>query len=164
MWTDVQKYFPGYPIINRGFGGSSLEDLIRYHREVIFKYQPKQIVIYGGENDFATNDSISVHTVVARFKQLFSLVRARFANVAIAYISMKPSPSRRHLKIKFETANKLIQLFLKPQKRAVFIDVYHKMVTQDGSALPHLFLEDGLHMNAKGYAIWKKLIKPHLLN
>ncbi|MBA1993900.1 G-D-S-L family lipolytic protein, partial [Escherichia coli] len=22
-WTDVQDYFPGYPIINRGFGGSS---------------------------------------------------------------------------------------------------------------------------------------------
>src|SRR5690242_21061336 len=29
-WTDVQNYFPNYTIINRGFGGSSLPDIIRY--------------------------------------------------------------------------------------------------------------------------------------
>ena len=40
-WTDVQNYFPGYTIINRGFGGSSLPDVIRYENDVIFKYKPK---------------------------------------------------------------------------------------------------------------------------
>ena len=33
MWTDVQDYFPGYTIINRGFGGSTLQDWIRYAEE-----------------------------------------------------------------------------------------------------------------------------------
>src|SRR5476651_483122 len=47
-WTDVQQYFPGYPIINRGFGGSSLPDVIRYADEIIFPYDPKQIIIYCG--------------------------------------------------------------------------------------------------------------------
>ncbi|MBL7727787.1 MAG: hypothetical protein JNM68_08880, partial [Dinghuibacter sp.] len=52
-WTNVHEYFPGKTIINRGFGGSSLTDLIRYAGDVIVPYNPKQIVIYCGENDFA---------------------------------------------------------------------------------------------------------------
>src|SRR5690349_14110968 len=55
FWKDVQDYFPGHPIINRGFGGSSIPDVIRYRQDVIFKYKPKQVVIYCGENDFAAS-------------------------------------------------------------------------------------------------------------
>ncbi|MBL7744071.1 MAG: G-D-S-L family lipolytic protein [Chitinophagaceae bacterium] len=161
-WKDVQEYFPAYPIINRGFGGSSLTDVIRYREDVIFKYKPKQVVIYCGENDLAASDTVTVNMVVVRFKQLFSLIRAKFRNVPIAYVSMKPSPSREHLMLKYESANKLIQLFLKGQRNTVFIDVYHKMLNRDGTPLRHIFLEDNLHMNEKGYAIWKKLIQPHL--
>ncbi len=53
-WANVQDYFPLYPIINRGFGGSSLPDVIQYANDIIFPYQPKQIVIYCGENDILT--------------------------------------------------------------------------------------------------------------
>lgn len=162
-WKDIQNYFPGYPIINRGFGGSSLTDVIRYREDVIFRYKPKQIVIYCGENDFAASDTVTVNTVMARFRELFSHIRGRFKNVPIMYVSIKPSPSRRHLMMKFENANKLIQLFLKQQRGTVFIDVYHKMLQKDGTPLPGIFLDDKLHMNAKGYAIWKKMIAPYLL-
>src|SRR5258705_6560476 len=71
-WTDVQDYFPGYPILNRGFGGSSLPDMIRYVDEVIIPYSPKQIVIYCGENDIAGSDTIKPATVLQRFQKLFS--------------------------------------------------------------------------------------------
>lgn len=163
LWKDLQSYFPSYPVINRGFGGSTLSDVIRYREDMIFKYKPRQIVIYCGENDLAASDTVTVSIVVARFKQLFSLIRTKFRNVPIAYVSMKPSPSREHLMLKYESANKLIQLFLKAQRNTVFIDVYHKMLNRDGTPLRHIFTEDNLHMNEKGYAIWKKLIQPHLL-
>ncbi len=53
-WKDVQDIFSGsYPIINRGFGGSTLSDVIRYENDIIFLMLPKQIVIYCGENDIA---------------------------------------------------------------------------------------------------------------
>ena len=162
-WKDVQNYFPTIPIINRGFGGSSLTDLLRYKEEVIFKYKPKQIVIYCGENDFAGSDTVSVTTVVKRFTELFGLIRSRYKDIPIAYVSMKPSPSRQHLMPKFEKANMEIRQFLKKYKKTVFIDVYHSMLKPDGSPMTDIFLQDNLHMNAKGYAIWKKQIAPHLL-
>jgi hypothetical protein len=151
IWQDVQSYFPSYPIINRGFGGTSLPDVTRYSEDVIFKYSPKQIIMYCGENDFAANDTVTVPTVVGRFKELFQM------------ISMKPSPSRAHLMPKFVEANTIIRDFLAAQPGTTFLDVYHSMLKPDGTPMDDIFQEDRLHMNPKGYAIWQKLIEPLLL-
>ncbi|MBU6307561.1 MAG: G-D-S-L family lipolytic protein, partial [Bacteroidetes bacterium] len=70
-WKDVQNYFPKHTILNRAFGGSSLTHLILYAEEVIFRYQPKQIVIYCGENDLAASELVTADSVLQRFKKLF---------------------------------------------------------------------------------------------
>jgi lysophospholipase L1-like esterase len=162
-WKDVQEYFPSYTIVNRGFGGSTLLDQIRYEKDIIFSYEPKQIVIYCGENDLASSDTVTASMVFERFKELFQLIREKFTDLPIAYISMKPSPSRRHLFVKMREGNQLIKDFLTSQKNAVFVDVHQPMLNETGQPIPEIFLEDSLHMNAKGYAIWKKEIEPYLI-
>ena len=161
-WTDVQDYFPGYTIINRGFGGSTLLDEIRYVNDIVFPYQPKQIIIYCGENDLASSDTVTAAMVFDRFKQLFQMIRNK-TEAPIAYISMKPSPSRRHLFPKMREGNQLIKDFLVMQKNTAFIDVHQKMLNAADEPIPEIFLDDSLHMNAKGYAIWQKEIQPYLL-
>jgi len=162
-WTDIQDYFPGYPILNRAFGGSTLPDLIRYRYEILYAYQPKQVFIYCGENDFADDDTVTVTTVVNRFATLFNLIRSRYKSVPVVYVSMKPSPSRVHLLPKFREANERIRQYLATQTKATFLDVYQYMLLPDGTVMKDIFLEDQLHMNAKGYAIWKKRIKKVLI-
>lgn len=163
LWKDVQQYFPEHPIINRGFGGSSLTDLIRYAPDIIFPYEPKQIIIYCGENDFAGDTSLYPSQVAQRFFGLFNLIRARDKKVPIAYISMKPSPSRQHLMARFNVANVMIKNFLAKKKRTAYIDVYKAMLEENGLPKDEIFLADKLHMNAEGYKIWKKIIEPYLL-
>lgn len=162
-WTDVQNYFPGYTILNRGFGGSTLPDLLRYEEDVIFKYDPKQIVIYCGDNDLASSDTITATTVLNRFKNLFGEIRAVYPNVPVAFVSIKPSPSRWQLKDKAIAANNMIRKYLKGEKNAEFVDVWKVMLGQDGKPMPDIFIGDNLHMNAKGYAIWQKAIEPYLV-
>jgi lysophospholipase L1-like esterase len=162
-WTDVQDYFPGFTIINRGFGGSSLPHLIRYADDIIFPYKPHQVVIYCGENDFAASDTVSVDLVFSRFKQLFGLIRERLPQTAIAYISMKPSPSRKKDRQKIADCNLLIKNYLKKKNNTSYIDVYHKMLNEDETPIKEIFTKDSLHMNAKGYKIWQKIIEPYLI-
>lgn len=162
-WTDVSNYFPGFTIINRGFGGSTLPDVIFYEPEIIAPYHPKQVVIYCGDNDLASSDAVTADTVFERFRVLFELIRKDLPGENILFISIKPSPSRIRLKEKMEKANLLIQTYLSLQQHAAFVDVYHKMLNPDGSIMTNIFLEDNLHMNAKGYAIWQKVITPYLL-
>ena len=162
-WTDIQNYFPGYTILNRGFGGSTLADVLRYEEDVIFKYDPKQIVIYCGENDIASSDTITAATVFKRFQKLYSEIRVVYPTVPVAYVSLKPSPSRWHLKEKAKAVNNLIENFLKDQKNSKFVSVWNEMLGPDDKPVRDLFVEDNLHMNAKGYAIWQKKIQPVLL-
>ncbi|MEY2639364.1 MAG: hypothetical protein RIR90_846 [Bacteroidota bacterium] len=163
LWDNWQDYFPGRKMINRGFGGSSLPDVIRYADDVIFKYRPKQIIIYCGENDFAASDTVSVPTVVERFKTLFGMIRAKYKRVPVAFVSMKPSPSRQKFLTKYVAANAAIKDFLAAQKRTAYIDVYTPMLQPDGNVMTDIFKADNLHMNAKGYAIWKQVMEPYLL-
>ncbi|MEY3239131.1 MAG: hypothetical protein RIR11_569 [Bacteroidota bacterium] len=162
-WKDVQSYFPSFPIINRGFGGSSLTDVIRYEKEVIFKYRPKQIVIYCGENDLAGDSTVTGQIVFGRFQTLFKDIRTSLPNVPVVYVSMKPSPSRMHLLGKMQEGNTLIKTYLSQQKNAIFADVYHRMLNTDGQPEVSLFLGDMLHMNAKGYKIWQDVLEDYLI-
>ncbi len=162
LWKDVLKDFPGYKIINRGFGGSSLSDVIFYVEDLIFAYNPKEIVIYCGENDFMASDDITAQIVADRFSYLYNLIRAKLPNVPVVYVSIKPSPSREKYLPKFKEANRLIRDMLKKDNRAVFVNVYDPMMKK-GKPDESLFSEDQLHMNEKGYALWKKLISPYLL-
>jgi lysophospholipase L1-like esterase len=162
-WKDVQDYFPENKIINRGFGGSSLPDVIRYADDIIFPYNPRQVVIYCGDNDFASSDTVTADMVISRVKKLFQMIRNKLPEANIAYVSIKPSPSRIRFMPKEVIANKAIKEFLAEQKNTAFIDVYHLMLTETGRPMPSIFLSDSLHMNASGYSIWKKAIEPVLI-
>ena len=162
-WTDVQSYFPGYKIINRGFGGSTLPDVIRYANDIIFPYHPKQIVIYCGENDFAASDTVTAQIVFDRFKTLYEMIRTKMKTVPVDFVSIKPSPSRRQYWTKMIEANAMIKDFISKQKNASFINVYDVMLNSYNEPMPEIFLNDSLHMNAQGYKIWQKAIKPYLV-
>ena len=164
LWKDVQQYFPQHPIINRGFGGSTLLDVTRYEADIIFPYKPKQIVIYCGENDIANDSTVTGAVVFERFKKLYDDIRLNLGKVPIVYVSMKPSPSRWHLREKQSDGNERIRKFLRKKKRhAVFVDVWPGMLGADGKPREELYIADKLHMNAGGYAIWQKLLEPLLL-
>jgi len=158
-WTDVQDYFPGVPILNRAFGGSSLIHLIYYQNDIIYPYQPSKIFIYCGENDFAGDDTLPGDSVVARFKKLFSDIRAKLPKVPIVYVSMKPSPARKKRLAKYEVANFEIREYLKKQKKASYVDVYQPMLLPDGTPDGSLFSADSLHMNASGYKLWQGILR-----
>jgi lysophospholipase L1-like esterase len=162
-WTDVADYFPGYTIINRGFGGSTLPDVIRFAPETILKYHPKQVLVYCGDNDLASSDTVTPLMVLSRFKTLFNIIRKNEPQANIAYVSIKPSPSRAHLMPKMEKTNAMIKAFLAKQKNSAFINIYDAMLGAGHKPRSDIFIEDNLHMNAKGYAIWQEIIKPYLL-
>jgi lysophospholipase L1-like esterase len=163
MWRNVNEDFPSYQITNRGFGGSTLLDQIRYIKDVVYPHSPRQIIIYCGENDLASSDSVDGKMVFERFETLFGMIREKFPKVNIVYVSMKPSPSRQLLLPEMRIGNDLIKKFLAKKKNAGYVDAYNAMIDDEGKPIADLFLQDNLHMNQKGYAIWQKLIQPHLL-
>ncbi|NPA10229.1 MAG: G-D-S-L family lipolytic protein [Chlorobi bacterium] len=161
-WTDVANYFPDKTIINRGFGGSRLTDLNDYADDLLNPYQPKQIIIYCGENDFADNDKLKADVVVERFKAFYKKIRAKFPKIEVDYISIKYSPSREKLWPQMKEANKKIADFMKKQPNAEFIDITKVMQDENGNVRKDLFVEDMLHMTPEGYRLWTSVMNPYM--
>lgn len=160
-WTDVQNYFPGYTILNRGFGGSTLPDLTRYVDDIVTPYHPKEIVIYCGENDIAAGADSKV--VADRFKDLYTALRVRCPEIPIGFISMKPSPSRVQFRHLLMQGNQIIKNFLWTQKNVFYVNVFDLMLDPSGNYRTDIFGSDMLHMNAAGYKIWATAITPYLV-
>lgn len=162
MWKDVSDYFPRKQLINRGFGGSSLNDLNFYSDEFLKPYSPKQIIIYGGENDFAANERLTARQVFNRYKHFYAEIRKYYPTIQVDYISIKLSPSREKLWPQFIAANSLIKKFMDKKKNADYNDITKAMNDENGRTRKDLFLEDMLHMKPNGYEIWAKEMKPFL--
>ncbi|MFN6320187.1 MAG: sulfatase-like hydrolase/transferase [Bacteroidota bacterium] len=163
-WQNVSDWFPGKRIVNRGFGGSSLPDLIRYVDQIVKPYDPIQILVYCGENDVASSTNITADTVLKRFKTLHGMIRKIYPKVRISFVSLKPSPVRASFLTTVKETNGLVEQFCKQSTNTDFIDVFNPMLNADGSFMEELFVSDRLHMNEKGYLIWKKAMDPFLMS
>ena len=161
VWTSLKTDFPKYNVLNRGFGGSEMADLIHFADKLIMPYRPKQIFIYEGDNDI--NAGKSAGEILHEADKLLSLIRKKLPRkVEVVFISAKPSLKRWQLKDKYLDYNRKLELWTKQQGNVAFIDVWTPMLNTDGNVLNDLFIEDGLHMNKKGYEIWAKVIGPYI--
>jgi len=161
-WDNLQLEFGKYNVLNRGVGGTVINDIAFYLNDLVFAYEPRQIVLYVGEND-VVNEASTADTILNRTIRLYMLIRAKMPEVPLVYIAMKPSPSREKFVQKVIDANSKIKAYLAKEKNTAFVDVFPLMLDKQGKMRPELFVGDMLHMNTKGYAIWKKAVKPFLL-
>lgn len=160
MWKDVQSYFPEYNVINNGFGGSHFSDLLYYYDELILSRKPEILFIYEGDNDIA--DAKKPREVMKQAKELVAKIRKDLPETRILFISPKPSLAREKLKEKYLTFNNKLERYCNRKKQVEFVNVWTPMCDKSGTILPGLFVEDGLHMNNKGYAIWAEAIGNYL--
>jgi len=158
LWKTMTQDFHGKPVINRGFGGSKIADATAFASRIIFPYHPRMILLYAGDNDLA--EGKSPEQVVADYQSFVRTVRAQLPETRIAFISIKPSPSRWRLKEQINAVNH--QIAAMKEEGLLFIDVYPRMLRPDGNPREDLFMPDRLHPNAKAYQLWASLIEPYL--
>jgi lysophospholipase L1-like esterase len=159
-WTDLAADFPKIKVINRGIGGAQIVDCTAHADQLVEPYAPKQIVFYAGDNDLAAGKT--PQEVADDYQKFVKLVRKSLPKTPIAFISIKPSPSRTSLLENMIAANALIKKFIADDKTQTYIDVFTPMLGDDGEPRGELFVSDRLHMNKDGYALWRKIVTPYV--
>jgi lysophospholipase L1-like esterase len=160
LWKTLEQDFPNHQVINRGFGGSQVIDSVNYVDRIVIPYRPKHIVFYAGGNDI--NAGKSPEEVLADFQAFVHKVRKTLPDVKISYISIAPNPARWAQVGRVREANRLISTFARYDGRISFIDVFSQMLGRNGQPRPDIYVADRLHMNEKGYELWKKIVGAHL--
>ena len=153
LWTTLSEDFPGMAVLNRGFGGSTIPDSIRYADRIVLPYKPKTIVFYAGDNDIEAGHAPS--QVLADFKALVRKVHGTLPRTRILFIAIKPSIARWSKIDRIAEANRLVEAYIRTDKRLGYVDIVPAMLGPDGKPRPELLRADGLHMTAAGYASWR---------
>ena len=160
LWPDLQKDFPGHKVIQRGFGGSQMADLLHYADRIILPYKPSKVVVYEGDNDIASDKEPA--QVAREFEQLVRRIQKELPRTEVYFLAIKPSPSRWKLAQKGRAANALIESYAERTPRVHYVDIWTPMLNDEGKPRPELFVEDMLHMNREGYDVWVKALESHL--
>lgn len=159
-WKTLSSDFPELTVLNRGFGGSHMSDLLFYMDDLVFPYHPNAILVYEGDNDIAAGKT--PEKVFADYNTFVSSVLDKWPNTPIFFISIKPSLARIDYMENMAKANALIKARTQETENLYFIDVFTPMLGEDGTPRKDIFGHDGLHMNEVGYALWTKVIREEL--
>jgi len=160
LWSTLARDFEGIPVIQRGFGGSQMADLVHYAPRIVLPYRPGTVLVYEGDNDIASGKT--PRQVHKDWRALVGLIHRELPSTHILFISIKPSPARWRMVRRVREANALIRRHCSTDRRLGYVDVFTRMLGRDGRPRRELFLEDGLHLNAEGYALWTRIIRPLL--
>lgn len=161
LWGTLKEDLAPLECINLGFGGATTRDCIEQAARVLHPTQAEQVVIYVGDNDIG--GGATAERVFNNTKKLYEDACKAMPNTSFMYVSIKPSPSRYHLKDVIEEANSKIEAFVATKENISYLNIYDPMILEDGSVDPSLFVEDDLHMNEKGYALWTGLFRDALM-
>ncbi|WP_304175703.1 GDSL-type esterase/lipase family protein [Phenylobacterium aquaticum] len=158
FWRSLDQDMSPYPVINRGFGGSKIEDVDLYFDKVVTPYKPRAIFFYAGENDLWSGET--VEAVVANFERFMALKTAQLGEAPVYFISLKPSKLRLAQMPLQSEVNARIRALADTRADLRYVDVTPAMLDQ--GAPKDIYVADGLHMNPDGYALWTGVVRPVL--
>ena len=158
FWKTLAADFPEVHTINRGFGGSEIADSTFFADRIVAPYHPRAIVMYAGDNDIEAGNSPK--QVRDDFAAFVRKARAVDPGVPIAFIAIKPSMARKALLPQIRAANDLVRAYAATQQQVAYLDVFTPMLGEDGQPQAKWFIQDGLHMNRSGYALWIGVVRP----
>lgn len=161
MWKSLEEDMAPLSVLNRGFGGSTIPEVTHYAERIIAPYEPDCIVLYGGDNDISS-DAVTPERVLEDLKAYQEKVQELLPGTKTYFLSIKPSIRRKHLLNKALITNQLVANYSRTDSLMEYIDVASDMLEAPQKIRADIFIEDSLHMNEKGYAIWAPIVKAAL--
>lgn len=159
VFWETANSFPEYPVINRGFGGASLPEVMYYYDDVIKRHNPSMMIVYC---DIDVEGGKSPEFAVDAFKQLIAKVEQDFSDIPVLILSMKPTLvddilGRDVRANKLITNQQLIE-YAESKNNVHYVDITTPMIV-DGKLRSDIFIDDGMHLNPLGYTLWDPVLK-----
>lgn len=162
FWKSLPEDFAGHKVINLGKAGTTYSHLVAHAGEWGAKYPADRYVIYSGDNDIAWLRSPA--KVAGQFREVARALKVANPRVHIFVISIKPNviPTRRIRIGAVRKANAMIAAEAAALGHVTYVDTHSHMLGPNGNPRAELFSLDGIHMNQKGYRVWRDVLLPTL--
>ena len=159
-WKTLAEDFPRHTVLNRGFGGSEVEDVTHFADRIVFPYAPRMIFFRSGGNDIAHGKTPG--RAFEDFKAFAALVHAKLPNTEIVFISQNPTVAREANWPMEIALNLMVVAYARHTPGIKYLDVSDMVLGSDGKPRLELFVADKLHFNDAGYKLFAERIRPLL--
>ncbi len=163
LWSSLERDMAPLRVVNRGFGGALIDDVVRYADRIVLPYFPSAVVVFAGTNDIAGKQPASPGYIEERFAALVNTIHLKLPNTRIFYVAITPSRARWNLWPVASEANHRIMKKVEADERLGFIDLGPQLLGDDGLPNSLFYRLDRLHPSKQGYALWTKQIRSVLL-
>jgi lysophospholipase L1-like esterase len=164
----LDQYFPGRPYVNRGISGQTTPQMLLRFRPDVIDLKPKVVVILAGTNDISGNTGpTTLTTIEENLTSMVELAHANGINVVLATVMPVSDYNKNAAGVpivrtvqrppaQIAELNEWIKNFC-TTRGLVYLD-YFTTMADDKGLLKADIANDGLHPNAKGYALIKPLV------
>lgn len=156
FWKTLKEDMAPAPVLNRGFGGSQVDQVNAAFDTVVAPYHPRAIFFYAGDNDLHAGKTPA--TVVADFQRFMELKTKALGAAPVYFIAVKPSKARLSEKPQQDEVNTKVKAMAAARADLDYVDIVPAMM--DGATPKEIFVADGLHMTPEGYRLWTAVVKP----
>ena len=163
LWDTLARDMAPIPVIQRGFGGAKINDVVHYARRLVTAWQPLAVLVFVGTNDITPEAAKPPQQLLQSYRQLVEILRSDNANLPIYFIALTPSPLRWEVWPQAKAANALIAGYSRETPGLFYIDTGPALLGEGGEPDPENYVFDGLHLSERGYRVWTSIIRPRLL-
>ena len=163
FWRSLAADMAPLRVLNRGFGGAQFNHVLHNLDRVVTPYAPRAVVVYVGDNDLAEGTGKDAQRVFDDYERFVARVRDRVPGIRIYFLAIKPSLARWARWPEMRRANAMIEARADGDDGLVYLDVAAPLLGDDGEPRDDVFIADGLHLSAEGYAAWTRVVQPRLL-
>jgi lysophospholipase L1-like esterase len=164
FWETLEEDMSPIPVIQHGFGGAKLNDIVHYAQRLVNAYKPRAVVVFAGTNDIDPAASKTPETLLASYQAFVGKIRADQPDLPVFYIGITPTPLRWTAWPIAQQTNQLIEEWARTDPNLHFIDTSGALMGDNGEPNPDNYIFDGLHLSDRGYSIWREIIRQRLLD
>lgn len=167
LWEKLASDMAPMPIIQRGFGGAKVGDVIHYADRIIVPYEPRIVVLSIGSNDMLNllgNQPKSVSEMQSLYDTLLHELHERLPDATIMVLATFASPANSKQSASILAVNDYVREVANREPWLQFVDGNDLLHDASGNPNRALFRLDRVHLNKKGYARWGSLVRQRVLD
>lgn len=164
LWETLEEDMFPHPVIQRGFGGSRMTDLLNHSDRYISGHTFSAMVLFVA-NDIVgePNRDNTPEEVRELFEEfIMEKVRTYNADAPIFILAVTPTHSRWRVWDQSRAANHQLAAMADELNNVIFIPTEDLFLGEDGMPHDELFVGDRLHLSPAGYALWTKRLRSYL--
>jgi lysophospholipase L1-like esterase len=161
-WETLAEDMAPYNVIQRGYGGARLSDFAVYAGRIFSPHPCSALVLFIANDITGSADDKIPEEVKKLFLNVLKTFRKDHPRTPVFWISITPVSSRWKVWPLIRTVNDLIRKECENHHNTYFIETDFAFLNDKGEPKDELFVSDKLHLNAKGYEVWKGIIKKNL--